>query len=459
MKNLTEETKMPGSYLQKFLQKQIASGTFPSNREDWYVKNNFGNSEVSLEERFTLFEQTQRQPEGKYYNDLQDIDLERYQTEVTLANQSKCEVEIVAFHHDSSNLNTQSASSSSSSTNLCGQGKHIIYFTGIDSLYQDCLTNIAKAVHTTGASYYGFEYPGMSRLGGEVLEVNDLVNTGLAITNDLLRKGVSIDDIIFQGDSFGAAVAKKISEQFKIQSGVEIRCILNNTFSTFQEAVQGVLTQNSWTASLKPVVQPLLSYTGWDIRTEDSYNQVTPYQIHVNHIGDGLLDPGNATLAAFVERNRHLPDFVDTCPEEFRQQRDSYSDLHWAEISPEGEEYLAAKYGRDTKGQVNTHLADLCYMQYNNGQGVYETLISPYIQDSNEYVNNHPQELSLENLPQPLGSEQKSLTSLIFSALPQIPRIPRFLSFFKQEARAVSNAATHEESQEIDNLSPGFTGN
>lgn len=429
---------MPGTYLQKLLQRQIGSRTFPSNREDWYVKNNFGASEMSLEERFDLFEQAQRQPEGKYYNDLQGINLNRYQTEVILANQSRCEVEIVAFHPQSS-------------ANLCGQGKHIIYFTGICTLYQDCLTDIAKAVHTTGASYYGFEYPGMSRLGGEVLEVNDLVNTGLAITNDLLRKGVSIDDIIFQGDSFGAAVAKKISEQFKIQSGVEIRCILNNTFSTFQEAVQGIMTQSSWTASLKPAVQPLLRYTGWDIRTGDSYNQVTPYQIHVNHVGDGLLDPGNATLAALVERNHQLPGFLDTCPEEFRQQRDSYSTLHWAEISSEGEEYLAVKYGRDARGQVNTHLADLYYMQYNNGQGVYEALISPYIQDSNEYISKHPQELSIDNLPQSLGSEQKSLMSMVSNSLPQL-RIPRFLSFFKQGS---ADAALSEEEQKTDNLNPG----
>ncbi|WP_298622942.1 hypothetical protein [uncultured Legionella sp.] len=46
---------MPGSYLQTLLQKQIGAGTFPANREDWYVKNGFGNSEMSLEERFAVF--------------------------------------------------------------------------------------------------------------------------------------------------------------------------------------------------------------------------------------------------------------------------------------------------------------------------------------------------------------------------------------------------------------------
>ena len=451
---------MPGSYLQKLLQTQIGSGTFPSNRDDWYVKNNFGDSTMSLDERFALFVQAQHQPEGTYYTAFQDIDLERYQVEVTLANQSQCEIEVVAFQHnspdrslsDSSVGSSSSASSSSSSASRCGEGKHIIYYTGVCSLYQDSFKDITKAVKTTGATYYGFEYPGMSRLGGQVLEVNDLINTGLAVTNDLLRKGVSIDDIIFQGDSFGAAVAKKISDQFKKQSGVEIRCILNNTFSTFQEAVQGLMTQNSWTASLRPIIRPLLRYSGWDIRTQDSYNQVTPYQIHVNHIGDGLLDPGNATLAAFVERHRQLPSFVDMCPEEFRSQKNAYSDMHWAEISPEGEAYLAAKYGRDDKGQVNTHLADLYLMQYPNGQGVYEAFITRYIQDSNEYIRNNPQELSLDNLPQPLESEQVSLKSLISNSLPELPRVARLLSFFTPATTADSESVLDDEPDDLYDL-------
>lgn len=436
---------MPNSYFQRLIQKQIGSATFSSNRTDWYVKNNFGTAEMSLDERFAHFEQAQRQPEGKFYNDFQNIDLERYQVGVTLANRSQCEIEVVAFRPDSSVSSSSSSTSSSSSPTLSGHGKHVIYFTGICTLYQDSLKDIAKAVHTTGASYYGFEYPGMARLGGQVSEVNDLINTGMAVANDLLRKGVPIDDIIFQGDSFGAAVAKKISDEFKKQCQVEIRCILNNTFSSFQQAIQGLLDENCLTIHLSSVIPSLLSYTGWDIRTQDSYNQVTPYQIHVNHIGDGLLEPGSATLAAYVESARYMPSFVDTCPEDFRSQRDSYSALHWAVISPEGESYLAAKYGRDDKGQVNTRIADLCYMQYPNGQGVYEALISPYIQDSNEYIRNHPQVLSVDHLPQPLVSQQESLLSLISSALPELPKVPRFLSFFGQAASSTDPDPTLSE--------------
>lgn len=428
---------MPSSYLQIWIQRQISSGTFPANREDWYIKNGLADSVMPLEERFELFERAQRQPGALYYEAFKNISLERYELDVILANQSKCSTEVVGFHfeHDA-------FASSSSSLVGSGYGKHIIYFTGMGTLYQDCFTDIAEAVRITGASYYGFEYPGMSRLGGEVLEVNDLVNTGLAVTNDLLRKGVSINNILFQGDSFGAAVARKISALFKQECDVEIRCILNNTFSSFQAAVQNVMSQSSWTISLTSAAHPILRYTGWDIRTGETYGHDTPYQVHVNHIGDITL--GESTLAELVERTSQLPNFIDPCPEEFRTQRNSYNNLHWAEISPEGEAYLAAKYGRNDKGMVDTHLADLHYMQYPNGKSVYEALICKYIKDSNRYIARHPQILSLDELPLPLGSETVSLYELFVPQFPPIPRIPGFLSFFNTKTPEVVEDANSD---------------
>ncbi len=421
---------MPNSYLQIWIQRQIASGTFPSNREDWYTSNSLENiNNMSLEERFERFELAQRQPGALYYDNFKDIELNRYLLDVTLANQTQCQTEVVKFQNSAPEI----------SPTASGQGKHIVYFTGMSTLYQDCFKDITDAVKITGATYYGFEYPGMSRLGGEVLEVNDLVNAGLAVTNDLLQKGVNINDIIFQGDSFGAAVAKKISNLYRDQCGVEIRCILNNTFSTFEAAVKSVMEQTSWVLSLKPakaVVHPALRYVGWDIRTGDHYGNDTPYQVHVNHIGDLTLGYGGATLAELVESNSQLQNFVDPCPEEFRAQRDSYAGLHWARITPEGEEYLATKYGRNSDGQVDTHLADLSYFTYSDGRSVYEALVCAYIRDSNEYIARHPQAIDLTQLPQPLGSETVSLFELCIPPLPQIARVPDFLRFFSQPAVA-----------------------
>ncbi|WP_298626030.1 Dot/Icm T4SS effector alpha/beta hydrolase [uncultured Legionella sp.] len=418
---------MPSSYLQIWIQRQISSGTFPPNREDWYIKNGLNDSEMALEERFDRFVQAQREEGAFYYESFKNIDFQRYELNVTLANQSPCLTEVVAFHNDNTDI----------TSNASGHGKHVIYFTGMGTLYQDCFTDITEAVRTTGATYYGFEYPGMSRLGGEVLEVNDLVNTGLAVTNDLLRKGIPIDDILFQGDSFGAAVAKKISNLFKEQRGVEIRCILNNTFSTFQAAVQNVMSQSAWTSPFTSLVSPVLRYTGWDIRPGDTYGLDTPYQVHVNHIGDLTL--GGGTLAALVDRNRQLPDFIDPCPDEFINSRDSYDNMHWAQISADGESYLAAKYGRNDKGQVDTHLANLLYMQYPDGQSVYKALICAYIQDSNAYIKLHPQVISLDQLPQPLGSETVSLYDLL------VPSTTRYLGFFSQPTPQVIETNHPEE--------------
>lgn len=196
---------MPNSSIQIWLQRQIALRTFPPNREDWYVKNGFGNSEMSLEERFACFVEAIRQEDSPYHEQLSGIDFHRFEIEVTLANQKTCMTEVIGFQNNSN----QSSSLLNEKVKAVGKGKHVIYFTGIGTQYQDCLIDIAKAVQITGAHYYAFEYPGMRKLGGEVLEVNDMVNTGIALANTLLEKGISIDDILFQGDSFGAAVAKK----------------------------------------------------------------------------------------------------------------------------------------------------------------------------------------------------------------------------------------------------------
>ncbi|KTD34142.1 SdbC [Legionella moravica] len=420
---------MANSYLQIWLQRQIADSTFPANREDWYISKGYGTNESTLDERFTLFEQSVRQEETPYYESFRDIALQRSEVDVTLANQTPCRTEVIAFH----NNNNRDLLSPG-----YGAGKHIVYFTGIASLYQNCFGDITEAVRITEASYYAFEYPGMRHLGGEVLEVNDLVNTGIAVTNDLLRKGISIDDIIFQGDSFGAAIARKVSDQFKLQAGVEIRCILNNTFSTFQEAVQNALNQSIWQKPLKPAVRPVLRYLGWDIRPGDLYGQDTPYRIHVNHVGDLTL--GRATLAELIESNSQLQDFVDPCPEDYREIRDSYNHLHWAKLSAYGEQYLETKYGRNSEGLIDTHLADLTLLVYEDGQGVYNKLICKYLSDSNQYVMAHPQSLTLEQLPQPLQSDTVSLCELM------MPSFSNPFGFFSGES-TVQNETEHSYSQ------------
>lgn len=428
---------MPNSRMQIWLQRQIASGAFPANREDWYIKNGFGNSDMSLKERFASFEEAIRKEDSPYFEQFSNIEFERFEIEVTLANQTICRTEMVGFHNNIE----KSESPVKKGFNSSGKGKHILYFTGMGSLYQDCLNDIAKAVQITGAHYYAFEYPGMSKLGGEVLEVNDMVNTGIALTNTLLQKGISIDNILFQGDSFGAAIAKKVSDQFKLQSDVTVRCIMNNTFSTFQAAFEGKIDSSA----LRYAVRPLLRYTGWDIRPGDSYGLDTPYQTHINHIGDLTLGAGHATLAEKVESNSQLENVVDPCPEDYRDKRDSYKHLHWATLSEEGITYLETKYGRNSDGQLDTHLADLYLLKYDNGFGVYESFICKYLEDSNQYVANHPQQLSLDRLPSPLVSETVSLTQLITSVLPSRPSILGFFRYTATDNKEVANPETKDQ--------------
>lgn len=91
---------MPNSSIQIWLQRQIALRTFPPNREDWYVKNGFGNSEMSLEERFASFVEAIRQEDSPYHEQLSGIDFQRFEIEVTLANQKTCMTEVIGFQNN-----------------------------------------------------------------------------------------------------------------------------------------------------------------------------------------------------------------------------------------------------------------------------------------------------------------------------------------------------------------------
>lgn len=177
---------------------------------------------------------------------------------------------------------------------------------------------------------------------------------------------------------------------------------------------------------MRYTVRPLLRYTGWDIRPGDNYGLDTPYQIHINHTGDLTLGVGHATLAESVESNSQLEHFIDPCPEEYRIKRDIYKQWHWASLSEQGITFLETKYGRNSDGQLDTHLADLYLLKYDTGLGVYESFICKYLEDSNDYIANHPQKLSLDELPSPLESETVSLGQLIVSVLPSRPSIAGF---------------------------------
>lgn len=422
--------------MRETLQRLIANQLFPSNHEDWYKKNGYAEETDSLDIRFQKFIGAQKILGAKFFQQFQHLSFERQVIEFFLANGQDAQTEIITVSPDEA------------SPSQPGFGKHVVYFTGADDRYQGCFNDISHAVKTTGASYHAFEYPGMGVLPGEVLEVNDLINTGIAVVRKLLLQGIHVDDIILQGDSFGAAVAYEVQKQFQEQSGVTLRVILNNTFSSFEGVAQALLGDSWFMKPISMSVNQFLNYTGWNIRPMDRYHDVSPYQVHVNHVGDSLLL--DSTLAASVDLKRANPQ-----PSELLDELDDhetfkafFSKTGWATIKAEGAEYLQERYQSQ-----NTHLAGLNLFTIpvpeKGDIDAYEGFVCEYLEKSNAYVALHPQE-NPETLPQEIVNISDTNEENCFSRTST--RVSRWLkhTFFggtqAEDGIELEDRASHDKS-------------
>ncbi|MDI1352943.1 MAG: alpha/beta hydrolase, partial [bacterium] len=257
------------------------------------------------------------------------------------------------------------------------------------------------ACKETGATVHAFNFPGTGLSTGKVREANDLTNAGLSVVRSLLKQGINPDDIILQGDCYGAGVALEVKEHLKIQADINVRLVMNNAFKSFKAAICDMITQSPWLPhQLKNIVKKLLEFTGWHLTPGKKYRHADPYQCHIQHIGDQTLS--TSTLSDKVSRYRSeifsgqttslkREAISDTCPEEYKSDRDILDNKHIVRVKESEKERLGKKFGYDKFGRINAHFADLCELEMLNGQSVYTGYINDYLERSDKYIKNHPQ--------------------------------------------------------------------
>ena len=390
-------------FITRQLQYLIASNLFPSDRQDWYIAKGYVTSSDpdNLKKPFDAFLTAQRINDADYYNDFKNLNIKQNFVESVLANNSSCLLESIVFVASDSffidnKVNTFPAKS-----------KHTVYFTGLGNSYQDCFNDISQCAKKTGSTVHAFNYPGVRAHGGAVKEVKDLINAGISIVNNLVKQGIAIDDIVLQGDSFGAAVAYEVRKQFFEQSGINIRIIMNNTFSSFENAIADAVRDSSWLPNfLNYGIWTVLENTGWNICPGDDYLTDTPYQCHLQHIGDQTLS--TSTLAAKIVENQQQESFNDPCPIEYREDRARIKNYNQAKIKESELDRFSEKYGVNKQGQVNSHLANISDLEFDGGLNVYETFINDFWESSQRYISSHPQILTVEKLPLPLLNKKSA---------------------------------------------------
>ena len=132
---------------------------------------------------FEDFVAQQRDEGGKnarYYEAFQNLSFEQTHIKSQLSSGDDCKLEVCTI--------TNEPASGESVEALPGKGKHIIYFPGADTYYQACFRDMTAAAKETGATVHAFNFPGTGSSTGKVLEARDLINSGISVVNDLLRR-------------------------------------------------------------------------------------------------------------------------------------------------------------------------------------------------------------------------------------------------------------------------------
>lgn len=393
MKNKADKTVKSDSFFHRRLQEFVANALFPAGQGDWYKSKGYGakNTDGNEYAAFDDFLAQQKNDEtALYYKSFKGLNFELDMVKSQLTNGEECQLELLKCEP----LKTAAQKP--------GTGKHIVYFPGANTYYQACFRDITAAAHQTGATVHAFNFPGTGKSTGKVKEANDCTNAGIAVIRSLLSKGVKPDDIILQGDCYGAAIALDVKKQFDIQADTQIRIVMNNSFKSFKAAVYDMITGSPWLPNqLKNIVKRLLEFTGWHVTPGKKYVHADPYQCHIQHVGDQTLISsslsskvtkyhGEITSGTTSSEKRNA--VTDNCPEEYKADRAALDSKHMVRVKASAEKRLGDKFGRDKFGNVNAHFADLCELELLNGQSVYEGYVNDFIERSDRYIANHPQE-------------------------------------------------------------------
>lgn len=401
--NFYKKNHNPIKWLRSRLQSLVVGLLFPVGDGDWYVKKGYGKKEdgtkPTSQEAFDDFVKQQKSDDGRFTNDFKGLKLSLGMVDSQLTTQSKCSIEMLTCEPQASHL--------------VGGGKHIVYFPGANTYYQACFRDISAAAKETGATVHAFNFPGTGASTGKIREVNDLINAGIAVVNKLIRDGVHPDNIILQGDCYGAAVALEVKKQFEFKK-IKLRIIMNNAFKSFKSVVVSMISKKSkfLTALTNRIIKKLLKFIGWHISPGKQFKRSGIYQCYIQHQGDQTLI--GITLSDKVKKFQDL-EKADISTKEnnskilseeirIRNIMETSNFCH-VQVKKDAKKRLGEKFGYDKNGEVNAHFADLCECETQDGGSVYEVVVNKYLSLSDEYIKRHPQEIDLQtcSLPSFLG--------------------------------------------------------
>lgn len=268
--------------------------------------------------------------------------------------------------------------------------KHIIKFLGANDHYENRLVDIILEAQATGAIVHAFNYPGIHRSTGRLKEFRDAVNAGIAVVNNLIKQGIHPDDIIFDGDCIGSAIAMAVRIEFS-KKNILLRCIAGNTFSTVTASLydQAVKYFGLKYIARPSLINSLLAATGWDYDIYKVFDPNTPYLGLTQRTGDLFLGP-KSRLKTCVDSK--LPD-ISTL-ESSTDQTHTWLYLYLKELQQLGDIKINPDELKNIKtkdGKADPHLAS--YAQCKN---IFD-YIKIYTTKSDEFLTSTRESRTIPN--------------------------------------------------------------
>ncbi len=193
------------------------------------------------------------------------------------------------------------------SRNKPGAGLYFVMFFGKLEPYESRFRDMVGQSVETGASILCFNPKGLNSSSGNIENLFDLVEDGIAIVNFLLEQGVSYKQIILQGNSLGAAVQEMVSEHYRKTNGKIFRQVNSNSF----RSLSAVVAYYYKLPFLEKLLAPILKYSKWEIVPGTDFYQTGPYRCHIHRLGDRTIRPAAQYHSAinFESDHKKCPKF------------------------------------------------------------------------------------------------------------------------------------------------------
>ena len=250
-------------YLQKFFAKEF----YPTKSLNWYKNKGYvgANSAAQFED----FVSSQKQSGAIFYNEFQELQFSR---NTIISGSDKLDSVLITPEK-------------SISYGKPGEGLYFVMFQGRGEYYESRFRDMARQAQETGASVVGFNPKGFCSSTGATKTLADIVDDGVALIDFLLKRGVSNNQIILQGNSLGGAVIDMVDQHYRANKNMRFRQINSNSFKN----LGAVIADHVNRPYLEFFYSFLLKISGWEIVPNKDFYQTGPYRCCLYRYGDKTI--------------------------------------------------------------------------------------------------------------------------------------------------------------------------